>query len=122
MQALATLEPENAEVCGGDEQAKEGFLRQMAGRLTFPETSSVPDDRHDRDTSQSGGKPPARGTNTVIERWLQLHLRQLYEEVSNEPLPSELSEMIDRFRKRRQDAEPGGDPVAPLPPAARPGS
>lgn len=75
-----------------------------------------------RDPSLSGGEPPARATNAAIERWLQLHLRQLYQEVCSEPLPSELSDMIDRFRKRRQDAETDRDTVAPLPPAARQGS
>jgi len=94
----------------------------MAERLKFPEASPGSGEAQDRDKPQSGGEPPERGTNTVIERWLQLHLRQLYEEVSNEPLPSELSDLIERFRKRRQDAETGGDAVGPLPPAARQGS
>lgn len=94
----------------------------MAGRLRFPETSPDSGEALDRDTPGSGGGPPERGTNTVIERWLQIHLRQLYEEVSNEPLPSELSDLIERFRKRRQDAERGGDAAGPLPPAARQGS
>lgn len=75
-----------------------------------------------RDPSPSGGEPPARATNAAIERWLQLHLRQLYQEVCSEPLPSELSDMIERFRKRRHDAESDRDTVAPLPPAARQGS
>jgi Anti-sigma factor NepR len=94
----------------------------MAGRLKLPETSPGTDGAQDRDTPQSGVKQPEHGRNTVIERWLQLHLRQLYEEVSSEPLPSDLSDLIDRFRKRRQEAETGGDTVAPLPPAARQGS
>jgi hypothetical protein len=94
----------------------------MAGRLNFPEASPASGEAEDRDTPGSGGGPPERGTNRVIERWLQLHLRQLYEEVSNEPLPSELSDLIERFRKRRQDAERGGDAAGPLPPAARQGS
>lgn len=92
---------------------------QMAGRLRFPETSPGAVEGQDRDLPGSGGRPGERGTNAAIERWLQLHLRQLYEEVSNEPLPSELSDLIDRFHKRRQDAESGGDGVVPLPPAAR---
>ena len=114
--ALAIPKPLNAEEQSGDEQAKEGFLWHMAGRLEIPEASPEPDEAKDRETPQSGGTPPGRGTNTVIERWLQLHLRQLYEEVSNEPLPSDLSDLIDRFRKRRQEAEAGTEPVAPSPP------
>lgn len=94
----------------------------MAGRLRFPETSPATDEAQDRDAPQSGGRPPERGTNTVIERWLQQHLRQLYEEVSNEPLPSDLSDLIDRFRKRRQDGETDEESAVSLPPAARQGS
>jgi len=91
----------------------------MAERLRFPETSPRTDGGQDRDLSQSGDRPPEHGTNTVIERWLQLHLRQLYEDVSNEPLPSDLSDLIDRFHKRRQESQTGEERVAPLPPAAR---
>jgi Anti-sigma factor NepR len=94
----------------------------MAERLKLPETSPGTGGAQDRDTPQSGVKRPEHGTNTVIEHWLQLHLRQLYEEVTSDPLPSDLSDLIDRFRKRRQEAESGGDAVTPLPPAARQGS
>ncbi len=94
-------------------------MAQMAGRLRFPEISPGADKGQSRAMTRSGGRPAARGTNTVIENWLQLHLRQLYEEVCSEPLPSELSEMMDRFRRRRQDTETGRDTVVPLPPPAR---
>jgi hypothetical protein len=97
-------------------------VARMAGRPGFPETSPGADRGQSRDVSRSGGRPAVRGTNAVIENWLQLHLRQLYEEVCSEPLPSELSEMIDRFRMRRQDSETGRDTVASLPPQARQGS
>ena len=97
-------------------------MAQMAGRPRYPEISPRVDKGLSRDMSRSGGRPAMRGTNAVIENWLQLHLRQLYEEVCSEPLPSELSEMIDRFRRRRQDAETGPDTVGPLPPPARQGS
>ncbi len=97
-------------------------MARMAGRPGFPETSPGADQGQSRDVSLSGGRPAVRGTNAVIENWLQLHLRQLYEEVCSEPLPSELSEMIDRFRMRRQDSETSRDTVASLPPQARQGS
>ena len=73
-------------------------------------------------SDRSGGRPVQRGKNAAIETWLQLHLRQLYEEVCSEPVPNELNEMIDRFRRRRQDTEAGGDKVLPLTPPARQGS
>ncbi len=100
----------------------------MPGRPVYPEDRPTTDGARGQDTTRSGGRPPIRGTNratnAVIERWLQLHLRQLYQEVCNEPLPSELNEMVDRFRRRRQDKEdePGRDAVVPLPPTARQGS
>jgi len=94
----------------------------MAGRPALPDTFPGADRAQSQDTSRPGGRPQARGKNVVIERWLQLHLRQLYQEVCNEPLPSELNEMIDRLRWRRKDGEPGQDSVVPLPPAARQGS
>lgn len=100
----------------------------MPGRPGYTEQRPAADGAHGQDTSRPGGRPPIRGTNratnAVIERWLQLHLRQLYQEVCNEPLPSELNEMVDRFRIRRKDKEdePGGDAVVPLPPTARQGS
>ncbi len=97
-------------------------MAQMAGRPRFPEISPGADKGQSRDMSRSGGRPAVRGTNAVIENWLQLHLRQLYEEVCSEPLPSEFSEMVDRFRMRRQDSETGRDTVVPLPPPARQGS
>ena len=97
-------------------------MAQMAGRPGFPEISPGADEGQSRGMTRSGGRPAARGTNAVIENWLQLHLRQLYEEVCSEPLPSELSEMIDRFRMRRQDGETGRDTVVPLPPPAPQGS
>lgn len=100
----------------------------MPGRPGFPENAPGRDSARAPDTTRSGGGPPIRGTNratnAVIERWLQLHLRQLYQEVCNEPLPSELNEMVDRFRRRRKDNEdePGRDAVVPLPPTVRQGS
>ncbi len=97
-------------------------MARMAGRPGFPEISPGADQGRSREMSRSGGRPAVRGTNAAIENWLQLHLRQLYEEVCSEPLPSELSEMIDRFRRRRQDAQTGPDTVVPLPPPARQGS
>ena len=57
----------------------------------------------------SGGTPGSseslavRDPNAAFERWLQYHLRQLYLEVCREPEPSDLIEVIDRFRKKRQD-------------------
>lgn len=94
-------------------------MAQMAGRPKFPEISPGMDKGQSGGMSRYGVRPVARDTNAVIENWLQLHLRQLYEEVCNEPLPSELSEMIDRFRRRLQDTETGRDTVVALPPAAR---
>ncbi len=100
----------------------------MPGRPGYPEKLPGADSARGQDTSRSGGRPPARGTNrgtnAFIERWLQLHLRQLYQEVCNEPLPSELNEMVDRFRRRRKEKEdePGREAVVPLPPTARQGS
>ena len=97
-------------------------MAQMAGRPRFPEIPRDADDGQSRAMTRSGGRPAARGTNAVIENWLQLHLRQLYEDVCSEPLPSELSEMIDRFRRLRQETETGRDTVVPLPPPAQQGS
>ena len=96
----------------------------MPGRPGTPETNpgAEAETAQGQDTSRPGGRTPIRGTNAVIDRWLQLHLRQLYQEVSTEPLPSELNEMIDRFRRRRLEEEPGGKAVVPLPPTARQGS
>ncbi len=97
-------------------------MAQMAGRPKFPEVSPRVDKGLSRGMSRPGGSSAVRGTNAAIENWLQLHLRQLYEEVCSEPLPSEFSEMVDRFRMRRQDNETGRDTVVPLPPPARQGS
>ena len=100
----------------------------MPGRPGYPDSLPGAESARGQDTPRSGARPPVRGTNrgtnAVIERWLQLHLRQLYQEVCNEPLPSELNEMVDRFRIRRKDKEdePGRDAVVPLPPTARQGS
>ena len=44
-----------------------------------------------------------KGGNVALERWLQVHLRQLYEEVCREPMPDDLTEVIERFRAKRQD-------------------
>lgn len=105
-------------------------MAQMAGRPRYQEISPRAavgaalgaDGERRSDGPRPGGRPAARATNTAIENWLLHHLRQLYEEVSSEPLPNELSEMIDRFRKRRQDAEVGRENVASLTPNARQGS
>ncbi len=97
-------------------------MAQMARRPRFPEIPRDANDGQSQAMTRSGGRPAARGTNAVIENWLQLHLRQLYEDVCSEPLPSELSEMIDRFRRRRQETETGRDTVVPLPPPAQQGS
>lgn len=97
-------------------------MAQIVGRPRFPEIPRDTGDGQSRAVTRSGGRPATRGTNTVIENWLQLHLRQLYEEVCSEPLPSELNDMIDRFRRRRQDTETGRDTVVPLPPPAQQGS
>lgn len=94
----------------------------MPGRPGFPDTVPGADKARGQSASPSSDRPPARGTNAVIERWLQLHLRQLYQEVCNEPLPSELNEMVDRFSGRRKEDEPGRDAVVPLPPTVRQGS
>lgn len=127
LMAPSTLRSDKTEVCGGEWQAKGGIAAQMARRPRFPdrssaETSPEADQGQSRDATRSGGAPGLRGRNTAIENWLQLHLRQLYEEMCSEPLPSELDEMIDRFRRRRQDSESGRDAVVPLPPRAQQGS
>jgi hypothetical protein len=102
----------------------------MAGRPRFEEIFPAADlgadfeapDGRNSDGTCPGSPPVAHGTNTAIENWLLHHLRQLYDEVCSEPLPNELSEMIDRFRRRRQDTEAGRDNVGPLTPTARQGS
>ena len=98
-------------------------MAQMAGQHRFDEISpgaeSGTDIGRNQDRTGPGGRLADRGRNTAIENWLALHLRQLYLEVCSEPLPSELSEMIDRFRSRRQDDEAGHEKVAPLTPTAR---
>lgn len=125
--APSTLRSEKTAVRGGEWQGKGGIAAQMARRPRFPDrsssdTSQGAEQGQSRDATRSGGVPGLRGRNTAIENWLQLHLRQLYEEMCSEPLPSELDEMIDRFRRRRQDSESGRDAVVPLPPRAQQGS
>ncbi len=89
-----------------------------------PEEDPAVDKEADESVTLTGGAPVMRATNRAMENWLQLHLRQLYEEVCSEPLPSELNDMIDRFRRHRQEGESGRDACTPLTPArpARQGS
>ena len=94
-------------------------MAQIAGMVRIPEAPSGAYEVQRKEKSRSDDGLPVRGPNVVIERWLQVFLRQLYQETCNEPLPSELNEMIDRFRKGLQDHEDDRDAVVSLVPSVR---
>ena len=94
----------------------------MAQRFKVPSIPQEVRKRPSDETPQSNDEPRPRADNAAIERWLQLHLRQIYEEVSNEPLPNELIDIIDRFRKRWQIVDGDPAPEARLSPSVRRGS
>ncbi len=79
--------------------------------VRIPEAPSGVYEVQRKEKSRSEDGLPVSGPNAVIERWVQVCLRQLYQETCNEPLPSELNEMIDRFRKGLQDHEDDRDAV-----------
>jgi len=94
----------------------------MARKLEISGTSQNAQKWQSDETFRSDEKKREGAKNAAIERWLQLHLRQIYEEVSNEPLPSELSDMIERVRKLWQTDEGNRASAAPLAPSLRCGS
>lgn len=53
----------------------------------------------------------SRDEYLVFEGWLKGHLNKLYKEVLKEPLPSDLNEIVERFKTTR-DRQIGTDGVA----------
>lgn len=73
----------------------------MAERIAVSDSAIGKDDG----TSQANEEPNGHDRVGVLEHWLQKYLRQAFDDVSNEPMPSELSDLVDRLRANRQDSD-----------------
>ena len=82
-----------------------GSPQALRPQALDPVSDPALESQHSSASQESERPSKAKDTNAAFERWLQFHLRQLYLEVCSEPVPSDLVEVIDRFRRTRQDPE-----------------
>ena len=52
-----------------------------------------------KDPAAKGTKAMQRPRNTLEERWLERKVRDMYQEVVNEPVPKELLDIVRRIPK-----------------------
>ena len=52
--------------------------------------------------TETEGAGPLSSDTLIFEKWLKAHLGALHQEVLGEPLPAELSEIVERLEARRR--------------------
>ncbi len=49
--------------------------------------------------------PTTAGAASPFERWIDYKLRQIYDPILDEPIPSHLLELVERHRRKQGDGE-----------------
>ena len=89
-----------------------GYVRIMPERIEAPDSPNEAPTGKCEEIFRRGEEPSADARGGASEHWLQKCLRQAFDDVSNEPLPSELSDLVDRLRADRSKPDHNHENVA----------
>jgi hypothetical protein len=69
------------------------------------------EDKPQRNRSKAGEAPRTKMKAALTERpfdlWLQKQLHAMYDEITNEPLPNDLLDLIETDARRKKKGKPG---------------